>query len=109
MTDEDNILIRLRRAYAKDEMVSYVIRRIKELKVELGKAYSEIDYLNDKITKMERNRVFNDEMSREARIEAKKEEIYKQNRDEILSLRDKVRRLSKDNSELITKLCNKNG
>lgn len=107
MTDDDNVLLHLRRNYGKDEMVSYVIRRIKELKVELGQANSEIDHLNEELAKITKSKSSNEELDREARKEAKKDTIYKQNREEIINLRAKNKRLANDNKELITRLINK--
>jgi len=75
MSDDENAIVNLRRAYEKDSLVAYLIRRFKEIKVELGQANSEIDHLNDVVKKMKRNKEFNDEMSREARLEIKKEEM----------------------------------
>lgn len=104
MTDDENVLVHLRRHYGKDEMVAYVIKRIRELKIELGQANSEIDHLNEELNKTIKNKNLNQETDKEARKEAKKEEIFKQNREEILNLRAKNKRLSKDNSDLIVKL-----
>jgi len=108
MTDDDNVLLHLRRTYAKDEMVSYVVRRIKELKVELGQANAEIDHLNDELSKAIKSKALNEELSKEVRIETKKEEIYKQCRTEIISLKAKNKRLMADNKDLIMKLISKN-
>lgn len=107
MSDDENAIVNLRRNYGKDELVSYVIRRVKELKVELGQANAEIDHLNEEVKRMKRNKELNDEMSREARKEIKKEEMYLAYRTEILALQDKLKRLNKDNQDLIIKLCNK--
>ena len=45
MKDED-ILIKLKRKFGKDELVSFLNNRIKELEIEKGKLLSEIDFLN---------------------------------------------------------------
>ena len=107
MSDDDYALISRRRDYGKDEIVSYVIRRIKELRIELGKANSEIDHLNAEIRRLNRNKGLHDELSREARIQIRKEEIYDSHKREMAALREKVKRLTKDNHELITKLYKK--
>ena len=45
MKDED-ILIKLKRKFGKDELVLFLNKRIKELEIEKGKLLSEIDFLN---------------------------------------------------------------
>lgn len=45
MKDED-ILIKLKRKFGKDELVSFLNKRIKELEIDKGKLLSEIDFLN---------------------------------------------------------------
>lgn len=43
----DDVLIRLKREYSKDEYVSALQKQISELKIELGKSQSYIDELED--------------------------------------------------------------
>lgn len=45
MKDED-ILIKLKRKFGKDELVLFLNKRIKELEIEKGKLLSEIAFLN---------------------------------------------------------------
>lgn len=45
MKDED-ILIKLKRKFGKDELVLFLNKKIKELELEKGKLLSEIDFLN---------------------------------------------------------------
>ena len=45
MKDED-ILIKLKRKFGKDELVSSLNNRIKKLEIEKGELLSEIDFLN---------------------------------------------------------------
>ena len=45
MKDED-ILIKLKRKFGKDELVSFLNNRIKKLEIEKGELLSEIDFLN---------------------------------------------------------------
>ena len=45
MKDED-ILIKLKRKFGKDELVLFLNKRIKELEIEKGKLLYEIDFLN---------------------------------------------------------------
>ena len=43
----DNVLIKLKRKYKKDEVLSAVIKENSELKIEIGQLKSEIDYLTE--------------------------------------------------------------
>jgi hypothetical protein len=44
---EDNVLIKLRRDYAKDEVVMYALNKLKEKDIEIGILKSEIHELQD--------------------------------------------------------------
>jgi len=46
---EDNVLIKLKRDYSKDESIAFLIRRISELKLEKGKTDSYIQELKHEI------------------------------------------------------------
>lgn len=51
MKYEDNVLIKLRRDYEKDEVVLFALNKIKELQTELGKANSYIQELEDNLSR----------------------------------------------------------
>ena len=42
----EDILIKLKRKFGKDELVLFLNKKIKELEIEKGKLLSEIDFLN---------------------------------------------------------------
>ncbi|WP_424493920.1 hypothetical protein [Salinimicrobium sp. GXAS 041] len=50
-TYEDNVLIKLRRAYGKDEAVAALNKKVSELELENGALKSEIDHLNHELKK----------------------------------------------------------
>jgi chromosome segregation ATPase len=49
MSYDDNVLIKLRRDYSKDEVVLHLIKTVKNLKTEVGKLSSYIDELKHRI------------------------------------------------------------
>ena len=95
----DNIVIKLKRKYSKDELVSHLIKTEKELRIENGKKQSEIDELKfklNRITKMD-----NDTKSRYCQT------VYVCNlKNEIKSLKEKLRKLKIDYDKLLNKQIN---
>ena len=51
MSYEEDVLIKLRRKYSKDEVVSALYAKISEKSLEIGKLLSEIDFLNSELNK----------------------------------------------------------
>ena len=51
---DDEVLLKLRRKYGKDEIFAALETRCKSLEIENGKLQSEIDYLNNEILKMKK-------------------------------------------------------
>lgn len=99
---EDNeILIRLKRRYSKDELVASMIKTQSQLRVENGVLKSERDELCYKINKI--LKLDNDVKSRFCQIQ-----YVKNMKNEIKSLRDKNRKLKKENSKLLYNLITKN-
>jgi len=45
----DNVLIKLKRKYGKDEVISALAKQLTDKDVEIGKLKSEIDYLNSEL------------------------------------------------------------
>ena len=68
----DNTLIKLKRTYSKDEVVSALIKQISERDIEVGKLKAEIDHLNNELE----DKVNTNEINMLARIEARKDELY---------------------------------
>ena len=104
MTDDEYALASAKALGPDHKLVAYMARRLRELKVELGKSNSEIDHLNSEVEKMKRNKVYNEEDSREARIQIRKEEIYDSHKRELKDLREKNKKLVRDNQYLIYQL-----
>ena len=98
MSYEDNVLIRLKRQYSKDEALAAIIKKQKELEKENGILTSERDELNDKLTKV--LSWDNDTKSRYCQLR------YIQNiRKQLKSLKEQVRKLNIENERLIHKLA----
>lgn len=70
---------------------------------------SEQSVLRMQITKLERLIQSNKETNQTALLECRKEELYKQIRQQNKHLREENKRLRQTNSELITKLVKYNG
>jgi len=107
MGDDEFTLLHLRRDYGKDKMVAYIIRRFRELKVELGKTNAEIDHLNEEIKKRDVAKTINDELSKEVRKNIKKEEMYESYRKQIKDLEKSLEKAKRDNQYLIYQLNQK--
>ena len=95
----DNALIRLKRQYGKDELVAVLIKEIKSKDIEIGKLKSEIDYLNDKFIQKDINK--------EALIQVRKEELYKQILERNAFLKRSIKSGRKLRDELLIKLNSK--
>lgn len=100
MSYEDNVLIKLRRDYSKDEAVSALFKKIDELSLELGKMTSEIAHLEHELTKKEDNK----EVMKLAKVEARKEKLYQLKLNENAKLRKENQRLQKYKSEILNEL-----
>lgn len=114
---DDEVLLKLRRKYGKDEIFAALKTRCKSLEIENGKLQSEIDYLNNEILKMkkfieryERKRplTIQNEVNRQIKESAKwkeKEAVIKEKESVIKNLNKKITQLRTDNRELIEKIC----
>ena len=49
MSYEEDVLIKLRRKYSKDEVVSALFKKMSDKDLEIGKLLSEIDFLNSEL------------------------------------------------------------
>ncbi|HAH54958.1 MAG TPA: hypothetical protein DCM02_06650 [Flavobacterium sp.] len=102
----DNVLIKLKREYQKDEVLMAVIKENSDLLVELGKLKSEIDYLEHQLTlkAKENNQKFIDyknelqkELNKEVLLDkriAKQQETIKEKNKIIDNLRKSVSELA---------------
>ena len=95
----DRTLIRLRREYGKDEVVSALSKQLSEKDIEIGQLKSEIEHLNHLLNQKEADR----EANREARKEARKELLYKQQANKIKALENKNKSLMRTRDDLIAR------
>ena len=96
----DRTIIKLRRKYSKDELVSALNNQLRQKDMEIGKLNSEIDYLenNEEILQKEiialKNKLkFHEDIRESAKIEARKEELYKIQLAENKKLRKELKSL----------------
>ena len=97
----DNVLIRLKRQYSKDEYVSALLKKFSEQEIEKGIITSERD---EAIFAL--NEFLNLPSDVKSRIGQRK--YYRQRIKEIKSLREKNKKLKIDNERLFHKLTLKN-
>ena len=90
----DNVLIRLKRQYSKDELVSTLNKKISELEIENGKLLSEIEYLNDEIKKQ----------IKQKNSDLKKSPLWEQQQQISKRREEKIKRLEEDNRKLIARV-----
>jgi predicted RNase H-like nuclease (RuvC/YqgF family) len=88
----DEIFIKLRRQYGKDELVADLVKRLKDRDVEIGKLKAEIDFLN--------NELIDKEFNEKVRIQVRKEELYNIQLSENKRLIKEVKELKKKRDRL---------
>lgn len=103
---EKEVLLKLRRKYSKDEIVSAINKSLSQSEVEIGQLKSEIDYLTSENAKL---KDLNDAMKDNFKIgHADKIEleapIYAIHKHRNKKLMDEVEKLKKSNKELVEKL-----
>ena len=101
MTDKhdyfDNVLIKLKREYGKDEAVAALIKQVKEKDLEIGKLSAEIDYLNSEIESNKEQK----EINMLAKVEARKDEMYQIQLQTNRKQRKKIKELIHVRNDLI--------
>lgn len=123
----DNVLIKLKRQYKKDEVLNAIIKQNSEYEIEIGKLKSEIDYLNDKIKKIkEKNEINKDiellkenhkkelsklksDLKQELNIEIQKEFKESKLRLENVEQKKTITKLRQNINDLISKMYSNNG
>ncbi len=104
----DRTILKLRREYGKDELVAALGRQIDEKDIQIGQLLSEIQHLEHEVKRKEdfiqRLRAMK-EITKEAKKELKKEELYNHLKAANQTLRKKVRSLREKNKELIGKMA----
>lgn len=90
----DNVLIRLKRQYSKDELVAALNKKISELEIENGKLLSEIEYLNIEIKKQ----------IKQKDNDLKKHPLWEQQQQISKRREEKIKRIEEDNRKLIARV-----
>lgn len=96
--DNDEILIKLKRLYGKDETVAALSKKIKELEFENGKLKSEIQHLEHKVILYEKDE------NKQARVEARKTEKYQDILKQNKLMKEKFRRFTNFRNQLISRI-----
>lgn len=94
----DNVVIKLKRQYGKDEYVSYLLTKYSEIQIELGVVKSERDealFVIDKLKKVDQ----------ETKSRFGKLQLAKNMKAEIKSLREQNKKLKIDNGRLLEKVA----
>lgn len=92
----DDVLIKLRRTYKKDEYVSFLHKKLSKTEIELGKANSYIQELEDKVK--------NFGMNKELNKQCKLDELYLMRSNENKNLRSELKKTRDTNRELICEI-----
>ena len=92
----DNVVLRLKRKYGKDELVQHLIKKTEEQDIEIGKLKAEIDHLEANIP--------HKEINAKAKAINKADINYQNLLNQNKRLRQRVKALRKNNEELIIKL-----
>lgn len=95
----DRTLIRLKRQYGKDEVVAALIKKLSEAETEIGKLSAEIDYLQNELQSNKEQK----EINRMAKVEARKEELYRLKVEETRKQRAEIKQLRHLRNDLICK------
>jgi len=95
----DRTLIRLKRQYEKDEVVAVLIKKLSEAETEIGKLSAEIDYLQNELQRDKEQK----EINRLAKVEARKEELYRIKVEDNRKQRTEIKKLTHIRNDLIGK------
>lgn len=123
----ENILIKLKRKYSKDEVFSAIIKQNSDYEIQIGQLKSEVDYLNDKISKISKKNERNEDiellkenhkkelsklksdLKNELNIEIQKEFKESKLRLENVEQKKTIKKLRQNISDLISKMNGNNG
>jgi hypothetical protein len=109
----DNVLIKLRRKYSKDEAVSALSKKLQEVEIELGKAISYIHELEDEKKQTSFKNGGKKWYDKYKKIKerfhhldekAKKDELYLMRTQENSKLHSELRKVRKENKELVNRI-----
>ena len=99
MSYTDRALLMLRRQYSKDETVAALSKKLSEVEVDNGQLRAEVAHLEHLL---EEAKNYN-ELDEKARVEARKENLYKEMRDKIKFGGLKLNKIRKTRDSLIRK------
>ena len=102
MSESDYIertIIKLRRQYGKDELVAALLKQISKKDIELGKLSAEIYYLQNELQSDKEQK----EINRLAKVEARKEELYRMKVEDNRKQRAEIKQLRMIRNDLIAK------
>ena len=109
----DNVLIKLRRTYSKDETISALSKKLSEIELELGKSIAYIHELEDEKHKLTLKnggeqwfKKYKEIKERFDKLdkEAKKDELYLMRSQENSRLHSELRKLRNENKKLVNKI-----
>ena len=98
----DKTILRLRREYSKDEIVSALNKQISERDVTIGILKDTIDELRERIQDIHKG--FDKEALIEGRMKRLENQLIKQEKDKNKSLKAQIKLLKKEKDQLLTKL-----
>ena len=94
----DNVMIKLKRKYHKDELVQAMIKNQSQLELEIGMLKSEKDELIHELNKIKK-------MDSETKRDFHQTQYVKNTKKETKDLRELCKKLKKENQELLGKLA----
>lgn len=100
----DHVLIKLKRKYSKDEVVSAISKKLSESEIKIGILQDEVEYLNEKLKSTE----YEKQIIKQGKIEARKEELYKMKCETIIKQRNEIKKLTNQRNNLIAKCASHN-
>jgi len=98
----DNVLIKLKREYGKDELVMALNKQLSDKDVEIGQLKSEIEHLEREL----QGNVNQREINRLARIEARKDKLYRQQSEKINAMEKRNKVLMEARDQLLARANN---
>ena len=90
-----DVLIKLRRQYGKDELVLHLLKVNSELNIELGKLKSEVLYLENEL-----------KINKEVRVEKRKDLLYKDLFKKYQDVNKQLKNIKKERDYLMSKSIN---
>lgn len=99
----DRVLIKLRREYSKDELVTYLFNKTKTLELENGQLKAEIDHLTHCLDKKKHVQQVSKEISKEAKIELRKNQLFNLRTEELGRAKREIKLQKEKTNQWISK------